>query len=268
MTDLDAVAGLAREVAAQVHVPLFRQGVVGEEKAPGELVSRVDREAERLLLDGLADLTPGVPVIGEEAASADPSLFGALQRERQVWVVDPLDGTTQFLDGSPDHAIMFALVGAGRTVAAVVHQPQHRRTYTAELGGGTWRDGVRLHRAAADPSDLKALRGGVLRRFLDADAKRSVETNEGRFGDLTPRTTCAGVEYPRIVEGETDFLLFWRTLPWDHAPGALLLTEAGGAAIRPDGTAYRADDARMGLLAAADDPTAQAVLRSLGLREG
>lgn len=89
MIDLDAVAGLAREVAAQVHVPLFRRGVVGEEKSPGELVSRVDREAERLLLDGLADLTPGVPVIGEEAASADPSLFGALQRERQVWVADP-----------------------------------------------------------------------------------------------------------------------------------------------------------------------------------
>ncbi len=102
----------------------------------------------------------------------------------------------------------------------------------------------------------------------DADAKRSVEANEGRFGDLTARTTCAGVEYARIVEGETDLLLFWRTLPWDHAPGALLLTEAGGAAIRPDGTAYRADDARMGLLAAPDDPTARAVLRGLGLREG
>lgn len=76
------------------------------------------------------------------------------------------------------------------------------------------------------------------------------------------------MEYPRIVEGDTDFLLFWRTLPWDHAPGALLLMEAGGAAVRPDGTTYRADDARTGLLAAPDDATARAVLRGLGLCEG
>ncbi|WP_197022373.1 inositol monophosphatase family protein [Candidatus Blastococcus massiliensis] len=264
--DLDAVAAMVRKVAAQVHLPLFRQGVAGEEKSPGELVSRVDREAERLLADGLADITPGLAVIGEEAASADPSLLGALRAERPVWLVDPLDGTLQFLDGSPDHAIMLALVDRGRTVGAVVHQPQHGRTYTAELGGGTWRDGVRLHREPADPSELTALNGGVLRRFLSPEARTAIEANESRFGDLTPLTTCAGVEYPRIIEGRADFLLFWRTLAWDHAPGALLLAEAGGVAVRPEGTAYRPDDDRAGLLAAADAATARTVLAGLGLR--
>ena len=68
------------------------------------------------------------------------------------------------------------------------------------------------------------------------------------------------------MEGETDFLLFWRTLPCDHAPGALLLTEAGGAAIGPDGTTFRADDARTGLRAAPDDATSSALVRGLGLR--
>lgn len=268
MIDLDAVAALIREVAAQVHLPLFLHGVEGQEKSPGELVSRVDREAERLLLDGLADLTPGLPVIGEEAASDDSSLLDALHGSKPVWLVDPLDGTPQFLDGSPDHAIMLALVDAGRVVSAIVHQPQHRRTYTAELGSGTWRNGIRLRREAADPSDLQQLQGAVLRRFLDPKARQSVAENESRFGDLTPKTTCAGVEYPRIVEGDADFLLFWRTLPWDHAPGALLLTEAGGAAVRPDGTAYRPDDSRAGLLAAADVATSNAVLQGLGLHEG
>jgi fructose-1,6-bisphosphatase/inositol monophosphatase family enzyme len=105
----------------------------------------------------------------------------------------------------------------------------------------------------------------VLRRFLSPDARRAVGENEVRFGDLTPRTTCAGVEYPRIVEGQADFLLFWRTLAWDHAAGALLLTEAGGVALRPDGSTYRPDDDRFGLLAAADATTAQAVLAGLGL---
>lgn len=265
MTELDAVAALVREVAAQVHLPLFGQGVGGEEKSPGELVSQVDRAAETLLLQGLAEITPGLAVIGEEAAYEDPSLLAALSSDRSVWLVDPLDGTRQFLNGSPDHAIMLALVRKGRPVCALVHQPQHDRTYTAELGSGTWRDGVRLRREPASPEDLTKLRGGVLRRFLDADARRTVEANEGRFGNLTPRTSCAGVEYPRIVEGDADFLLFWRTLPWDHAPGTLLLTEAGGTAVRPDGSAYLADDNRTGLLAAADDHTAQAVTVGLGL---
>lgn len=263
--DLDRVADLAREVAERVHVPLFRSGVQSEEKSPGELVSRVDREAEELLLEGLWDLAPGMPVVGEEGASVDGSILLALAGDQPVWLVDPLDGTTQFLDGSPDHAIMLALVQAGRTINAVVHQPQHRRTYTAELGSGTWRDGTRLQRDAAAADDLADLRGGVLRRFLDDQTRQDVDSNASRFSDLTPATTCAGVEYPRIVEGEADFLLFWRTLPWDHAPGALLLTEAGGVAVRPDGSSYRCDDERVGLLAAADASTAQAVLRGLGI---
>lgn len=264
--DLDGVVAMVRQVAAQVHLPLFGGGVDREEKSPGELVTRGDREAERPLLEGLADLTPGVPLIGEEAASEDGSLLGALRSEDPVWLVDPLDGTAQFLDGSPDHAIMLALVQRGQTVAAIVHQPQHRRTYTAELASGTWRDGVRLHRKAPDSSDLTSLRGGVLRRFLDDEARHAIEKNEHRFSDLAPKSTCAGVEYPRIIEDQADFLLFWRTLAWDHAPGALLLCEAGGAAQRPDGTAYRADDDRHGLLAAADGATARVVLQGLGLQ--
>lgn len=265
MTDLDAVAALVRAVAAQVHLPLFRQGVAGEEKSPGELVSRVDREAEVLLNEGLARLSPGVPVIGEEAASADPGLLDGLRGEQSVWLVDPLDGTPQFLDGSPDHAVMVALVRGAATVGAVIHQPQHGRTYTAELGSGAWCDGTRLRREPSDPRDLASLRGAVLRRFLPPSVKKAVEENESRFGDLTPRTTCAGVEYPRIVEAEADFLLFWRTLAWDHAPGALLLSEAGGVTMRPDGSSYRADDDKAGLLAAADAATAHAVLGGLGL---
>ena len=265
--DLDRVADLAREVAAQVHIPLFGSEVQREEKSPGELVSRVDREAEALLIQGLRDLTPDIAVVGEEGASADESVMAALRDDKPVWLVDPLDGTPQFLDGSPDHAIMLALVQAGRTLSAVVHQPQHKRTYTAELGCGTWRDGVRLRREPAT-RDLALLRGGVLRRFLDDQAQQAVDSNASRFGGgLTPATTCAGVEYPRIIEGDADFLLFWRTLAWDHAPGALLLTEAGGAAVRPDGGPYRCNDDRMGLLAAADGATADAVLHGLGIAD-
>lgn len=263
--DMVAVGVLVREVADQVHLPLFRKAVEQEEKSPGEVVSRVDREAELLLADGLRALAPGTPVLGEEAASDDPRLLGLLRRREPVWLVDPLDGTTQFLAGSPDHAIMVALVDRGRTVGAVVHQPQHNHTYTAELGAGTWRDGERVQRAAASTRDLTLLEGAVLRRFLCNDVRTAVDINAWRFGDLTPNSTCAGVEYPRLLEGDADFLLFWRTLPWDHAPGALLLSEAGAVALRPDGSDYRPDVDVQGLLAAADRETATAVLAGLGV---
>ncbi len=263
--DVSAVGVLVRAVAEQVHLPLFGLAVEHEEKSPGELVSRVDREAELLLIEGLQALAPGVPVIGEEAASGEPRLLELLRSREAVWLVDPLDGTGQFLAGSPNHAVMVGLVVGGRTVAAVVHQPQHGCTYIAEQGAGTWRDGVRVQRAPPPDGELAQLRGAVFRRFLDEDAVASVDRNAFRFGDLTPHSLCAGVEYPRLVEGETDFLLFWRTLPWDHAPGALLLSEAGGVAVRPDGSDYRPDDYERGLLAAPDRGTAAAVLAGLGL---
>jgi fructose-1,6-bisphosphatase/inositol monophosphatase family enzyme len=266
--DLTAVTALVREVAEQVHLPLFGLAIEHEEKSPGELVSRVDRQAELLLTDGLRQIAPTIPVVGEEAAAEDVRLLGLLHSAEAVWLVDPLDGTAQFLAASPDHAIMVALVVHGETVAAVVHQPQHGRTYSAELGAGTWRDGHRLQRASADPGNLGGLRGAVLRRFMDEASLAVVDCHEPDFGDLTPNSTCAGVEYPRLVEGEADFLLFWRTLPWDHAPGALLLAEAGGAALRLDGRAYRPADNESGLLAAADRRTAEAVLSGLGLYRG
>jgi fructose-1,6-bisphosphatase/inositol monophosphatase family enzyme len=73
------------------------------------------------------------------------------------------------------------------------------------------------------------------------------------FGTVTRGSRAVGVEYPRIATGEQEFTLFWRTLPWDHAPGSLLVTEAGGVAARLDGTPYRPGRPADGLLVAADE---------------
>src|SRR5262249_4400443 len=95
--------------------------------------------------------------------------------------------------------------------------------------------------------------GAVLRRFFDGETLARVDANAVRFADVTSGRLCSGTEYPAIIEGEQDFALFCRTLPWDHAPPALLLEESGGAARRPDGSAYRPFDGRSGLLVAAND---------------
>ncbi|MFC7221203.1 inositol monophosphatase family protein [Streptomyces polyrhachis] len=251
--EIDDVTTVLREAAEAVIVPRFRALAEGDvsEKAPGEIVTVADREAEEIIsrrLRGLLD----APVVGEEAVFADPALVHALRTAPTVWLVDPLDGTGNFVAGRPEHAVMAALVRDGETVGAWIVQPVTGRAYVAERGSGAWRDGERLRRAPAPPGTAK-LRGDALTRFLPPAARERVAAAAGGFAELGAGSRCAGFDYPRLAEGERDFVLFHRTLPWDHAPGTLLLTEAGGTALRPDGSPYDPADEKKGLLAAADE---------------
>ncbi|MFE3455552.1 inositol monophosphatase family protein [Nonomuraea sp. NPDC059194] len=249
---LDEVTAVLREAAQTVVLPRYRKLASGEvsEKAPGELVTIVDRQAEELITRRLRDLLD-IPVVGEEAVAAAPHLVGALREAPAAWLVDPLDGTANFVAGSPDFAVMVALLREGTTVASWILQPAHDRAYVAERGAGAWRDGERVHRKAA-PADPAELRGAALTRFLSPAAQAHVRKVTPMFGTLESGAKCSGIDYPWLVEGTLDFILFHRLLPWDHAPGVLLLTEAGGVAHHLDAVPYRPTDERTGLLNAAD----------------
>src|SRR5690606_6446942 len=134
-----------------------------EEKAPGEVVTVADREAEALIAARLRAVVDA-PVVGEESVADDPGRLAALPEAPVAWVVDPLDGTANFVAGRPEFAVMAALVRGGETVAAWIVRPVDGSVYVAEKGAGAWRDGVRLHRAPA-PDDPANLRGVVLTRF-------------------------------------------------------------------------------------------------------
>ena len=261
LVDIDRVSDLIRLATTEVIVPRFRQ--LGsddvEEKSPGEVVTIADREAEAIISRGLRELLPGVPVIGEEAVAADPALLDALMTEPLVWLVDPLDGTSNFARGEDHWATMVALVRGGETVAAWIWRQADEGLWVAEQGSGAWRNGTRV-RVSPGPDDVAALRGAVLARFLTLEERTRMVPAFALFGDVTEGFSCSGFEYPAIVTGEEDFALFQRLLPWDHAPGCLVLTEAGGVAAHPDGTPFRADHAvRRGLLLARDEHTWQTV---------
>lgn len=265
--DIDAVTGILREAASTAIVPRFQALADGDvsEKSPGEVVTVADREAEELIslrLRGLVD----APVVGEEAASADPGLVRALVEAPVAWLVDPLDGTANFVAGRPEYAVMAALVRGGVTVAAWILRPVSGTVYVAERGSGAWRDGSRVVRKPA-PSDVSSLRGVALTRFLSPQDRAHVEASSPLFASVGPGSRCAGVDYPLLVDGELDFALFHRTLPWDHAPGALLLAEAGGVSRRPDASLYAPGDDRVGLLNAVDQACWDTV-RGLLIPEG
>ena len=259
---MEPVSGLLRQAAEQAILPVFgSREACPEEKSPGEWVTTADRAAEALLAPALAALLPGSVVVGEEAASLDPSVLDRLASDGDVWLLDPLDGTSNFAAGAAPFAVMAALLRRGEAVASWMLDPLTGRLAAAELGGGAWLDGERVGaRADAVPD---AVRGAVLRRFLPADLTSHVEAVEPEFAELTGGSRCAGHDYPAVATGDLDFALFWRTLPWDHIPGALFASEAGGVAARLDGSRYRAaDHARKGLLVARD-PSLWARVRDL-----
>ncbi|BBK33728.1 fructose-1,6-bisphosphatase/inositol monophosphatase family enzyme [Stella humosa] len=244
------VEDLLRQTADAVILPRFRSLAAGEivEKSPGEVVTVADREAEALLSRGLLALLPGSTVVGEEATAADDGLRAAISGSERAWLVDPLDGTANFVAGSPHFAVMVALLARGRTVAAWMLQPATGLLAAAEAGAGATIDGQRVRVSEAAPAGPAT--GAVFTRFLPPDVRAGVDAGRHRLGPILPGLRCAGWEYPAIVAGRQDFALFWRSEPWDHAPGALFLAEAGGRVGRPDGSAYVPGDGRAGLLVA------------------
>lgn len=257
------VENLLREVSAEAVEPRFAALQDGDVwlKSPGEVVTIADEEAEQLLARRLGDLLPGTPVVGEEASSRDPRLLSCLN-EDHAWLVDPLDGTANFVAGGTDWAVMVALVERGATLASWIWRPADQAMYMAELGQGATRNGVPIRRTQPVPP-ISGMRGAVLTRFLDPVTSELVATNRGRFGSVSNGRRCAGVDYPALIEGDQEFVLFWRTLPWDHAPGALLLSECGGVARRLDGTAYGPTQRTSGLLATATEEPWDAVRAAL-----
>lgn len=249
---IDAIADLMIDTANQELVPRFRALASHEieEKGPGDVVTVADRAAEARLTEGLLALVPGCVVVGEEAAHADSTLLDKVGGAGPVFVVDPLDGTANFAAGRPEFAVMVARLDRGRPTAAWIYDPLERRLLVAEAGSGTFLNGQKVTLGPAPA--LAQARGAAMTRFLDEPWRSRLDAERGRFVDVGS-TLCAGHDYLRLLTGAVDFLLYWRTLPWDHAPGALLVLEAGGASRRPDGRAFICDRASRGILSAGDE---------------
>lgn len=244
--DTDAVLTLLQDVADEFINPRFRsltdEQVV--EKGPGDLVTVADHEAEVAITHALRSAYPEAVILGEEASAADASIVDRYRAAEHAFTIDPIDGTKNFVHGSPDHAVMVAELWGGQCVRSWIWQPQHRRAYVAEKGAGTRRDGGPVYRpgVAANPEALRAVTS--MRPWLGAS-----------LGDIPPLEltwVCCGVDYPRLIEGAADIILYGGTFPWDHAPGTLMVSEAGGYVGTFEGTAYDPREQPSGILVCGD----------------
>lgn len=245
----EPVSALMRDVARAVILPRFRALAAEEmeEKTPGDFVTIADRESEARLSEGLVAILPGTRVLGEEATAADPRLLEGLGTGA-IWIVDPVDGTNNFAEGKTPFAVMIALAVEGVVEAGWILDPVTGRMCHARLGGGAFIDGERI--TARGSGEVPPLAAIALHFLSEEKRAELVRRAEGRM-TLVPIPRCAGEQYPRLALGQNDVALFERANPWDHAPGALFLNEAGGRLARLDGSDYRIDRPGPGLLGAA-----------------
>jgi len=248
---VDAVSDLLRRLGEELVLPRFRSLEAGQiaEKGPGDLVTVADREVEAALENELPRLIPGSRVVGEERAATDPSIVRRLG-SGTIWIVDPIDGTTNFVEGRPTFGIMVGLLREGEVVAGWIHTPVREETVVAEAGGGAVLNGHPMVVAETAPAEGRRDMASI--RYLPPELQEVWRDPELRAG-FTSGYGASAIDYPRLVAGEWASLFFWRTFPWDHVPGTLIVREAGGHVARLDGSAYSPVDGKGGLLVAASE---------------
>ncbi|MDR3449294.1 MAG: inositol monophosphatase, partial [Alphaproteobacteria bacterium] len=150
--DIDAVTEIIREVGIAEIMPRFRKLAEGdvEMKGVNDPVTVADKAAEEALAARFADIAPGSVVVGEESHAKDAGIIAHFSGDQDVWVIDPIDGTRNFIGGKPEFAVMVALVRRRKTVGAWIHDPNTGDTLTAEQGSGVWLDGNKMHLACKD----------------------------------------------------------------------------------------------------------------------
>jgi len=238
LPEIDAVAAVVREAALEHALPRFKRLRAHEvsEKSLNDLLTSADLATEAALEQRLPALLPGSVVVGEEAVSRDPAVLEAIAGAAPCWIVDPIDGTINFANGLPLFATMVALAVGGEVVGGWIYDAVHDVMAAAETGAGAVLDGRRVR--LQPPVEPKRYSGCLHLGGYDRDLAATAARNFERVGPLLV-LHCAGLEYQMILQGRLHYALYRHTNPWDHAPGELLLREAGGYSSRLDGTPYR-----------------------------
>src|SRR5258708_3553736 len=196
-----------------------------EVKARNDWVSRADRESEAAILEHLQASCPGDRILGEESGM-NAALSGASGR---TWIVDPLDGTSNYLQRFPVWSISIALRQGKEMIAGVIYEPLRELFFTAQRGAGAFRNGTRMR-----VSDQAQVEGSFLATGFPFRAQQFVGTYTKIFRDVITvakgvrRAGSAALDLAYTAAGVFDGFFEMHLSPWDVAAGSLIVTEAGG----------------------------------------
>jgi len=224
VNDVDIAVEAARRGAA-VLLKYWEQ--LGKEdahtKARNDWVSAADRESEIAIIEFLSSQCPNDVCLGEESG------FSAERRAQRTWIIDPLDGTSNYLQHFPVWSVSIGLRDGDEMIAGVVYEPLRDLFFTAERGAGAFRNGERMH-----VSDQAGVEGAFLATGFPFRAQQHVSNYVRIFEDViriakgVRRAGSAALDLAYTAAGVFDGFFELYLSPWDVAAGSLLVTEAGG----------------------------------------
>ncbi|MGE0816231.1 MAG: 3'(2'),5'-bisphosphate nucleotidase CysQ [Vicinamibacterales bacterium] len=242
---LPAIVALAEEAGRVIEAGRAAGPIAAEAKADGSPVTKPDRESHAVIAAGLASLTPGVPVVSEEGRIAPQAERAGWTR---FWLVDPLDGTKEFVAGRPEYTVNIALLEDGVPVLGVVHVPRDGTTYAAAAGAGSWRyrPGQPAARLFASPPPA-----GAGLRVAESRSHGSPELDD-LLAAYTVReriTIGSSLKFCLVAEGTADcYIRLGPTMEWDVAAGDAVFRWAvpDGAPPHASPLVYNKPDLRNG----------------------
>jgi len=229
---VDELAEAARE-AGEAILTIVRQGFEVEAKQDSSPVTEADRAAELVILAALARAAPGVPVIAEEEVAA-----GRIPAHDDTYfLVDPLDGTKEFVRGGDDYTVNIGLIEAGLPRLGVVFAPATGRLHGGLVGEGAWVDAGEGRRAIQTRSRGAQVTAVASKSHLN---QATIDYLEAAVGTCEYTSVGSSLKFCILAEGAAD--IYPRASPtseWDTAAGHAVLLAAGGLVDGPDGTSLR-----------------------------
>lgn len=238
MTAIKQLENMVREIAAAQVMPFYLQ-VAFARKADGSILSQADLNTQAAFEQRLPEIIDA-PVLGEEMSfEAQQHLYHSAAQSG-LWVLDPIDGTNNFVNGIPHFALSVAFVAQGRPQFGVVFNPISGECFSAVLGGGAFLNGTQLPLRQVTKPLREAVAGVEVKRLRSAKLVSSIN-NFAPFGTLR----CMGsstLDWCYLAAGRYDIYLHGGQNFWDYAAGALIAQEAGALLDTLEGDEFWSDE--------------------------
>lgn len=265
---LDLLRSIVHEAAEAEILPRFR-GLqaedIGTKKSPIDVVTDADVLAEERITKALKLNFPDALVFGEEAYARDNSLVDGLAEAELAFIIDPVDGTLNFVKGLPLFGTILSVTRKGETIAGLIYDPLNNTFLMASKGAGAHQlfgdgDMRRIH--TAPPVSISEMSGVLCWMFYPPEIRARIAPNLVKLSTFHA-VNCSVFDYWMAATGSAHFTANFCGMYWDHLAGTLIHSEAGGYNAHFDGTPYNGRGEPANVLCAPDKDSWEAVKREI-----
>jgi fructose-1,6-bisphosphatase/inositol monophosphatase family enzyme len=249
--EIDDIKAIMREAADRYIRPRYRnlhEDEIATKSGPCDLVTLADIQSEAFIESQLSQIYTGRYVLGEERVSRDPKILNLLDKnDASYFVIDPVDGTSNFVAGNEHFGMLLAYVERGEVVQAYIYDVLKDEFMIAAKGEGAYHEGQKITFSAQDHVADKAY--GKYKYFSD-ELKAQFQKQADAHGITMSILGCSAHEYMQLMKNMVRFYVACNVKPWDHLGGSLLVREAGGVSKKWDGADFRPQDLNQSILCA------------------